>query len=383
MKSEQVTFRKVSDFKPEKLQPLVKQNPHLVFVFADCNFFEDANFVKGIKSQFGNANVIGCSTAGEIENNGTSTGGAVVTGLSFKNPKLKVTSTSSKGIEDSEGMGMRLAESLAAPDLNAIFVLGQGVKVNGSSLIQGLQKKAGEKVIITGGLAGDSARFAKTFVMLNEKTIEDGAVAIGFYGDSVKVSFGSVGGWQAFGPSRKVTKVESNILFEIDGTPALTVYKNYLGDFAKDLPGSALYFPLSVLTEGDDKTDLIRTILGVDEKNGILILAGDVPQDGHVRLMHAQTTDLVAGASKAADLAGKGMPSAEAESSFGILVSCVGRKLVVGDEDIEEEVEAVRASLHGIPVAGFYSNGEICPTNGFIKDCRLHNQTMTITVLRD
>ncbi len=383
MKTEQVVIRKPTDFTSAKMQPLNKNNPQIIFAFADCNFFEDAGFAKKLKAEFPNANVIGCSTAGEIVNDGITSGGLVLTAATFKNPKIKLASEASKGIEDSEGMGHRLAAALAAPDLTAIFILAQGTNVNGSAMIQGMQKKVGNKVIITGGLAGDNGRFTKTFVMLNETVMNDGCAAIGFYGESVKVSFGSVGGWQAFGPSRKVTKVVGNILYEIDGVSALTVYKNYLGEFAKDLPGSALHFPLSVLEHGEDKSDLIRTILGIDEKNGSLILAGDVPQDGNVRLMHAQTTDLVKGAGQAADLAGKGILSVDAADSLGILVSCVGRKLVVGEEDIEEEIETVRASLKGAPVTGFYSNGEICPSAGVITDCRLHNQTMTITVFRD
>ncbi len=387
MRTQQVVIRKLTDFNSSTmqtvLQPLVQQKPQIVFAFADCQYFEDANFSKKLKAQFPDSNVIGCSTAGEILNDGINSGSLVLTSALFKNPKIKFSSMTSKGIEDSEGMGTRLAETLAAPDLTAIFILVQGVNVNGSSVIEGIKKKVGDKVIITGGLAGDNGKFTKTFVMLNETVMNDGCVAIAFYGDSVKISFGSVGGWQAFGPSRKVTKVKSNILYEIDGVSALTVYKNYLGEFAKDLPGSALHFPLSILEHGEDKSDLIRTILGIDEKNGSLILAGDVPQDGNVRLMHAQTADLMKGASSAGELAGKGMTSAEAEESLGILVSCVGRKLAVGEEDIEEEVEAVRTSLKGAPVTGFYSNGEICPSAGVITDCRLHNQTMTITVFRD
>ncbi len=383
MKTEQIVIRKPADFNSAKLQPLNKNNPQIIFAFADCNFFEDPGFAKKLKAEFPNANVIGCSTAGEIVNDGITSGSLVLTAATFKNPKIKLASEVSKGIEDSEAMGHRLATSLAAPDLTAIFILAQGTNLNGSAMIQGMQKKVGNKVIITGGLAGDNGRFTKTFVMLNDTVMTEGCAAIGFYGDAIKVSFGSVGGWQAFGPSRKVTRVVGNILYEIDGVSALTVYKNYLGEFAKDLPGSALHFPLSVLEHGEDKSDLIRTILGIDEKNGSLILAGDVPQDGNVRLMHAQTTDLVKGAGLAADLAGKGILSLDAADSLGILVSCVGRKLVVGEEDIEEEVETVRASLKGAPVTGFYSNGEICPSAGVITDCRLHNQTMTITVFRD
>ena len=237
-------------------------------------------------------------------------------------------------------------------------------------------------MVITGGLAGDNADFKQTHVIFNDKSFGTGGVAVGFYGESVKVSYGSVGGWQPFGPARKVTKAEGNILFELDNSPALTVYKNYLGELAKELPGSALHFPLSLVGTGKEGADLIRTVLAIDEKNGSLILAGDIQANSQVRLMHAQKVELVHGAEEAGERANTGMSPQEAEGALAIMVSCVGRKIVMGQDDVADEVEAARSALAGAPTTGFYSYGEICPLTGVVDDCRLHNQTMTITCLR-
>ncbi len=383
MKTQQAILKKANDLDGPAVQEMVNSQPQIVFAFGDTAFFQDDAFTKQLKAKFPGASILGCSTAGEIGNDGVFSGSMVLTSVHFKNPQLKFSSTSGTGLDDSFAMGSRLAEKLEGKDLNAVFILTQGVDINGSEVIKGIQSKLGADVLITGGLAGDGGAFKSTAVILNDSMFTKGAVAVGFYGNSVLVSFGSVGGWEAFGPTRKVTKAQGNILFELDNIPALSVYKNYLGEFAKDLPGSALHFPLSVLEQGKEKSDLIRTILGIDEANGSLILAGDIHQDGQVRLMHAQTPALVEGARHAGELAAKKMVASDADSSLAILVSCVGRKLAIGEDEIEDEVDAARESLHGASVTGFYSYGEVCPIAGVVTDCRLHNQTMTITLFRD
>jgi len=125
--------------------------------------------------------------------------------------------------------------------------------------------KLNQSVSITGGLAGDGPDFVKTVVGLNETPSENKVVAVGFYGESIKVGYGSFGGWDTFGHTRKITRSEENVLFELDGKPALELYKNYLGDKAKDLPASGLLFPLSIKTDEHAKDELVRTILSVNE----------------------------------------------------------------------------------------------------------------------
>jgi hypothetical protein len=168
------------------------------------------------------------------------------------------------------------------------------------------------------------------------------------------------------------------VLYELDGEPALEIYKRYLGDHAKDLPASGLLFPFAMLGEDHSAVGLIRTILGVDEATGSLTLAGEINLDGYLKLMHASTDKLVNGAESAAEAAAA-MIQAKGQS-LSILVSCVGRKLVMGNR-VDEEVEAVGEVFGSNSVlTGFYSYGEISPfTPG--ASCKLHNQTMTITCI--
>ena len=126
---------------------------------------------------------------------------------------------------------------------------------------------------------------------------------------------------------------------------------------------------------------LIRTILGIDEAIGSLTLAGDIAEGCYLRLMHATNDSLVDGAHEAAISTGvDGQSSAQ---HLALLVSCVGRKLVMGAR-VDEEVEAVTAVLGGnVRVAGFYSYGEISPGSDDSAGSDLHNQTMTITHLTE
>jgi hypothetical protein len=194
------------------------------------------------------------------------------------------------------------------------------------------------------------------------------------------VGHGSFGGWQPFGPVREVTRSVDNVLYELDGEPALEIYRRYLGDHAQGLPASGLLFPFAMLGDDPRRVGLVRTILGIDEATRSLVMAGDMAQGGKVRLMHASTNALIDGARAAADAAAVMMSGAQ--PGLALLVSCVGRKLVMGGR-VDEEVEAVAQVLgQGAALAGFYSNGEISPFVGE-QDCRLHNQTMTITCLSE
>jgi hypothetical protein len=323
---------------------------------------------------------VGCSTAGEISSAGVHAGHCIVTAVRFERTSLNVASANLADMADSAAAGRRLAEQLQRDDLRAVMVLGQGVGINGSALIEGMKAVLDANVIITGGLAGDEGAFSRTWTIGPAGVSDRAVVAVGLGGPHLRISHGSFGGWEPFGPPRKATRCDGNILYELDGEPALTVYKRYLGDYARDLPASGLLFPFSRLTEDRKATGLIRTILGINEVEGSLVLAGDIQANGYLQLMHASTDSLVRGAEAAAKAAGQ--MDSQAAAGLAILVSCVGRKLAMGAR-VDEEVEAVAAALgKNAALAGFYSNGEISPLipGG---DCKLHNQTMTITCLAE
>lgn len=336
-----------ADFDRPNFAILQAIEPQLILAFFSMAAVRHERVLRGLKPAFPGARVIGCSTAGEIAQDGVSDDGLVLVALRFAQPNFRAVSAPLQTMEASAAAGAALAAALKAPDLRSVLLFAPGVAINGSALIDGLAAGVGAGVTITGGLAGDG---------------------------------GSFGGWQPFGPVRKVTRAAGNLLYELDGEAALDIYRRYLGDYAKDLPGSGLLFPFAMLGPDHRDIGLIRTILGIDEAQGSVILAGDVEAGGYLRLMHASTNALIEGAEAAAQAA-QSMRS-HRRSGLAILVSCVGRKLVMGGR-VDEEIEAVAEVFgQGATITGFYSNGEISP---FVaaQDCRLHNQTMTITYLSE
>lgn len=379
MKIRQVVLARQTDGAGQlaaQLAPLAEIDPQLLLVFGNGAFLTAPVFLEAIAGTFPEAFRLGCSTAGEIATARAHDESCVVTAVAFEHGSLKGVSADLPAMEGSFDAGRSIGEQLAGDGLRAVLVYGRGTEVNGSALLRGLTAVLDDEVAISGGLAGDGAAFRRTWTLDNRGVSDHGVVAVGLYGKRLVVSRGSFGGWQAFGPARKVTRSDGNVLAELDGEPALAIYKRYLGNHAKDLPGSGLLFPFLMLDGEERRKGLIRTTLAVDDAQGTLTLAGEIDTGGYLQLMHASTDALVDGAEAAArDTLREPAPDGDA---LAILVSCVGRKLVMGDR-VDEEIEAVAEVLGDRAVlAGFYSYGEFGPL-GEGSTCMLHNQTMTVT----
>lgn len=363
----------------QNLRDLQSEAADLALVFAPVAFFQSATLPGVLQTALNGTILIGCSTAGEIAVDRVYDKHCIITTIQFQDTHCHAVSSKISGMDDSFAAGARLAAALPAADLSAVLVFGTGVAINGSALVSGLQSGLAKDVKISGGLAADDGAFRQTWTMGPMGAADDQVVALGLYGKSVQLNYGSFAGWEPFGPARKVTRCRENVLYELDGERALDIYKRYLGDYAKDLPSSGLLFPFEMLGEHKEKSGIFRTILGVDETSGSLTLAGDIDASGYLKLMHSSTDKLIEGAETAAKAAlqtGNG----HCGDALAILVSCIGRKLVMGDR-VDEEVEAVANTLgKDTTITGYYSNGEIAGT-AFHGECRLHNQTMTITWL--
>lgn len=380
MKIAQIVIRDLANDLAQ-LRDLQALQAQLVLVFGYTEHFANPALHQGLRHYFPDAEFVGCTTAGEIAPSGVLNHCTVVTAIHFEHLSFRVATAELQSMEHSFDAGAELARQLQSEDLRAVVVFGQGVAINGSAMIEGMVSQLGASMPITGGLAGDDGAFSKTYTLTSQGVSSTQLVGLALAGDKILFSHGSFGGWKPFGPTRKVTHCVGNILYELDGEPALAVYKRYLGDYAKDLPGSGLLFPFEMLSGARESLGQIRTILGVNETDGSLVLAGEINPDGYLRLMHAHTNDLVDGAETAANSTIAGLAGHQGQA-LGLLVSCVGRKLVMGGR-VDEEVEAVQDILGSNTIlCGFYSNGEICP--GYqLEACSLHNQTMTITYLAE
>jgi len=379
MKTEQLIIRST---KGDVLSNIKNFNftPDLLLFFGSPPMLNDSGIIEYFRDKYPKTIITGCSTAGEIANINVYDNTLVVTAVKFKSTKVVYNSIHINAVEESRTAGKELIQKFNFSGLQHIFVLSDGLNVNGSELVAGIREALPRKVNVTGGLAGDGADFNNTYVIGNQNLVQSKIVtALGFYGDNIKISYGSLGGWDSFGIERQVTKSEANVLYEIDNMPALELYESFLGDKAKDLPASGLLFPLSLRTNIEEEP-VVRTILGIDREAQSLTFAGDLPEGSSVKFMKANVDRLITGAEDAANVSLKPLDKSNVE--LAILISCVGRKLVL-KQLVEEEVEAVK-DVFGkqVTLAGFYSYGEIAP---FLKDavCELHNQTMTITTFTE
>ena len=354
----------------------------LVLYFGSRRILAGEGPFRDLKRMFPQAHVVGCSTGGQILGNDVSDNTIAAVALRFKNTRLRLASEPLNAAGDSRACGERIGRTLQAGDLSGIFVLSDGLSVNGSELVAGISATAGSHVRLSGGLAGDGAEFDKTLVGADCAPRSNLVAAVGFYGSHIRIGHGSAGGWDVFGPRRTVTESKGNVLFKLDGEPALDLYERYLGkEDAEGLPGTALLFPLKIFDPQRPDHAVVRTILAVDRQARSMTFAGDVPQGWVAQLMRGNLERLAAGSADAARQAHEAMGAVDGDG-IAVLVSCIGRRLLMGQRIIDE-VEAAGAELgRGLSRLGFYSYGEISPhaVSGF---CELHNQTMTVTTIRE
>ena len=377
---------KIEQTKWESGKPWVPEDPgqlgesaQLVLLFGSTSILKQKDVLEDIRREYPKAHLLGCSTAGEILGTQVQDETLVLTAIAFEHTEIQTAYTRVDEIGDSYQIGKHLAQSIPQEELSHVMVFSDGLHVNGSDLARGLTDHLPGNVMVTGGLSGDGGAFKETIVLCDDASGSGVVAVLGLYGTHIQIGYGSLGGWDPFGPERVITKSDHNVLYELDGKPALALYKEYLGEHAKGLPATALLFPLCIRNE-EGTLNLVRTVLSVDEEKQSMTFAGDLPETYYAQLMKANFDRLIDGAVGAARASCTGCGSDH--PSLAILISCVGRKMVL-KQRVEEEVEGVQEILgEQTALTGFYSYGELCPSRPNEK-CELHNQTMTVTTLRE
>lgn len=354
----------------------------LVLGFGGKQVLADGDIYPQLKETYPSADIVLCSTSGEIFDDTVYDNTVSVLAIEFENTAVKTITININDLPGSYEAGRMMFGYLMEDDLAYVMIISDGGMVNGSQLVKGIESVNDKNIPVTGGLAGDADKFNYTLVGCNGQPEKGNIVAIGFYGSNLKIGHSSFGGWDLFGPEKIVTKSTANRLFEIDNKSALDLYKQYLGKYADELPGSALLFPLYIRQEGSAQ-GVVRTILSIDTDEQSMIFAGDVPEGSYVRFMKANFDKLVDAATQAAGSAISEFTAFdEVKPKLALLISCVGRKLILGKR-IDEEIEAVKEIFGDETIiSGFYSYGEISPFKPNAK-CELHNQTMTITTFNE
>ena len=362
-----------------KFQKRANDNPlsaEIVFIFGDREAFKINDPYTKMRKIYPNAEIVGCSSSGNILGDQVSSAPMVATATTFKSSHVKTGIIDFKDTDDLEETGYLVTRQLPKEGLKHVLILSDGLHMNGSALARGANRAVDDNIPITGGLAGDGIAFEETYIIANDIAKQNRVVAVGFYGENITISSGCYAGWDEFGVLRTITRSEGNVVYEIDHQPALELYKKYLGEYASDLPSSGLRFPMSIKANEDD-TPVIRSVLLVDEQKQSLTFAGDVPQGYRARLMKTDIDGLIDGSQIAAGR----VECQNDANALAVVISCVGRRLVL-NQLTDEELESISATLgSNVQLTGFYSYGELAPFSTELMSCHLHNQTMTLTVI--
>jgi hypothetical protein len=375
MKVEQRLWTRERGFQPDFGQTELGDSAGLVLVFGSVERVRETESLQRVRAAYPKAHVLGCTTAGQIHDAHLTDETITVTAVAFEHTRVELVRAPIESVDSSFRAGQELARALDLRGLRHVFVLSEGLQVNASELVRGIDASLPEEVTVSGGCAGDGNRLETTYVWGDAEPEQAAVFGLGFYGERLQIGVSAIGGWRPFGPDRTITRSTKNVLQEFDGRPALGLYKEYLGKYAEELPASGLMFPLELRGE-ESGQHVLRALLSVNEAEQSITYAGNVPEGAQARFMFATVDDLIQGSHFAAKRSLEKLGDFAPELS--ILVSCNGRRYVL-KQRTEEELEAVREGLGSGPaVTGFYSYGEIAPADSGGRS-ELHNETMTIT----
>lgn len=354
-------------------------DPDIVFYFTTNDIANRLDIWRIMQQQYPNAILCGCSSSAPICNADLYENAVTGMALHFEKTRLRTWQSSCPQQSDSHAAGKAMVDALLADDLAHIFVIADGLSIHGSQFLSGANCSLPEGVCISGGLASDNFEFKETLSGIDKAPAPHQICAIAFYGDAIRVGCSAESGWEKFGPKRTITRSHGNVIYELDNKPAYSLYKDYLGpEYAGQLPGSGLRFPLGI-QENEESDLIIRSIDGILEQDKALHFNGDIPTGYISWFMSGQLETFAAGASKAATQARASVPDVP---QAALLVSCLGRQLIMGASVIYE-LDAINEVLtDAVPVAGFHSAGEFSQEK---QSCRsiFQTQTMTVTLLAE
>ncbi|MBU1726010.1 MAG: FIST C-terminal domain-containing protein [Candidatus Omnitrophica bacterium] len=356
---------------------------NLAVVFSTLDYAHPTVF-KTIGSLLENVPILGASSLAIISSQGIFKRGIVILLLAFSED-IHLSTACSQDIRSRpiRETGRQLADRLLSGlknvprDFGIFFA--DGLIPDSSSLLAGIQERLGRSFPLAGALASDNLAFKKTYLYFNGQVLSDSVCGM-LWGGKINFGLGIKHGWKPLGKPHSVTKSSANIVYEIDGEPAVKFYEEYLGNepsrLKSELRHISILYPLGIHLKGEEEY-LLRNILFINE-DGSLVFQGDVPQGCVVRLMIGTKESCLMAAGKAAGEANRGLKGNPAK--FALVFNSVSRNILLGRQSVLE-LETVKEKLgENTPIIGLYTYGEQAPLKsiGYHGNTYFHNQTITI-----
>lgn len=369
-------------------QGLGVEAPQIVVVMSSPMFFQE-ELIRGVRSVYPQAPLIGCSTAGLITSDGPlekAVGVLLLHSDTMSFSPIRVDNISKGMRAAGKQFGERVSQMAGGPPKGA-FIFSDALSGNGTELVRGVFETLGTGFPLMGGAAGDDMAFKKTYQYCNDEVLSDAAVGFAV-GGNVSFAAGADHGWRPIGKELTVTKAEGTTLYELDGKPAFSIYEDYFGDAAKKFKNAlslpAVTYPLGMKTgEGKSEYYMIRVPLAVKD-DGSIMCGAEVIEGSKVRLMIGDIdTALLAAEARAKSIVER---TADSRPRLAFLSDCVARKVLFGRR-IGEEIEKLNEfRAQGIVLFGFYSYGQIAPlreipANVNTCDPGFYEQSLSIAVM--
>jgi hypothetical protein len=357
-------------------QALTGRSAKLAIVFSSEAHDLEA-LVAAIRAETKDAALIGCTTAGELSHLGASDGGVVVTALGGDGFEVR-TAVGRAAAGDLRAAGAAAATAMTQLEpgdrSRALMLLSDGVAGNQQEVIRGVHDIVGAGVPLVGGCAGDGMKMERTFQIHGDEVISGGVVGAAIASDG-PIGLGWSHGWEPLGEPMLVTSSSGNRVHEIDDRPALDHYLESLGappqvrSDPREFTRWARTHPLGL---GRRRTghQPVRCVGEADFDERSILCTAEVPAGGLTWFMRGDAGSVLRSTASAChdavELLGGGPP-------LGVIAfDCIGRRGVLGDERIHEEVESIRGCVGEAPIAGLYTYGEIARVKGVNA---LHSQT--------
>lgn len=374
----------ISEAYGQATEPLSQNDPTFILLFASSTAYNQAELLESLKKKSKDAVIIGCSTSGEITSYGSKDKSVALMAI-YSDAISFVPGVGNDIKTNALQAGKELAESILkkknGEKPKSALILPDGLAGNGSDIVRGVLEIFGADFPLAGGSAGDDFLFKQTYQYEGTDVMSGNVVGVGLYG-SFSFGIGVRHGWIPIGTSRIATKAEGNILYELDGKPAITFYEENFGSkniVSRSEPFAqlAITYPLGIMAPNKDGY-LIRDPITVDEK-GAITCAAEIPQGSEVFIMIGSREEAIAAAADAAQLALNQVRGKSIKAVF--LFNCIARKKLLMRKK-QEEIDKIRETIgKSIPIIGFYTYGEQAPLGSEISACSFHNETDVLFIL--
>ena len=352
--------------------------PTLAFVFSakDLPFKELPSLFKAY-----NISLLGCTTMGEIFNEEIckNSFSVLLMDISVQDFHIFQKDYTDKGVYATAfDLGQAAVNTFDNP---GIIVYSSGITVDGAVLVNGIKDGTQKEIPIYGGLAADDFELEATYCFTKNTSSSNGLVAAIINLDKIQLGGLSYSGWGDLGAMHTVTKSKDNVIYEINGQPALEEFFKYFGTIEQTpnkedefsiIPGQ---FPLKIYRAND--VSFIRSVLVINPEDKSLMLAGGVKEGDQFRFCAAPDFSVVDNTIQNF----KKLQDKISQVDAVIMNSC-GARLTVFGPILEDELSSIY-DYWDKPMVGFFAYGEIGNTNLVNNNCEFHNVTCSLVTLTE